>query len=219
MLSSDPRQQAAAAPVASYAFQQLDAPPPGSAEDIADVLSAVRAEADRIRDEARAAGEAEGRAAGIAAAQEAAQPALAALAAAAGAVNELRVQLAAEAEHDAVELAIRIAEQILAGAIAVQPERVVDVARNALRHLIDRRHVTLVVNPADLELVSDSVENLASQLGGIEHLSVQADRRVGRGGAIARTEAGDIDAGLPTQLARAREIAMAALSPEPADAA
>ena len=205
--------------MASYAFQQLDAPPPGSAEDIADVLSAVRAEADRIRDEARAAGEAEGRAAGIAAAQEAAQPALAALAAAAGAVNELRVQLAAEAEHDAVELAIRIAEQILAGAIAVQPERVVDVARNALRHLIDRRHVTLVVNPADLELVSDSVENLTSQLGGIEHLSVQADRRVGRGGAIARTEAGDIDAGLPTQLARAREIAMAALSPESADAA
>jgi flagellar assembly protein FliH len=217
MLSSDPRHQAAA-PVASYAFQQLD-PPPGSAEDIADVLSAVRAEADRIRDEARAAGEAEGRAIGIAAAQEAAQPALAALAAAAGAVDELRAQLAAEAEQDAVDLAIRIAEQILAGAIAVAPERVVDVARNALRHLIDRRHVTLVVNPADLELVSDSVETLSSQLGGIEHLSVQADRRVGRGGAIARTEAGDIDAGLTTQLSRAREIAMAALSPESADAA
>jgi flagellar assembly protein FliH len=218
MLSSDPCHQAAA-PVASYAFQQLDAPPPGSAEDIADVLSAVRAEADRIRDEARAAGEAEGRAIGIAAAQEAAQPALAALAAAAGAVDELRAQLAAEAERDAVDLAIRIAEQILAGAIAVAPERVVDVARNALRHLIDRRHVTLVVNPADLELVSDSVEKLSSQLGGIEHLSVQADRRVGRGGAIARTEAGDIDAGLTTQLSRAREIAMAALSPESADAA
>ena len=219
MLSSDPRDQATATPVASYAFQQLDAPPPGSAEDIADVLSAVRAEADRIREEARAAGEAEGRAAGIASAQEAAQPALAALVAAAGAVNELRAQLAAEAERDAVELAIRIAEQILAGAIEVQPERVVDVARNALRHLIERRHVTLVVNPADLELVSDSVEKLTSQLGGIEHLSVQADRRIGRGGAIARTEAGDIDAGLATQLARAREIAMAALSPESADAA
>jgi flagellar assembly protein FliH len=218
MLSSDRRDQPAAAPVASYAFQQLDAPPPGTGEDIADVLSAVRAEADRIRAEARAAGEAEGRAAGMAAAHEAAQPALAALAAAAGAVDELRAQLAAEAEQDAVELAIRLAEQILAGAIAVQPERVVDVARNALRHLIDRRHVTLVVNPADLELVSESVENLCAQLGGIEHLSVQADRRIGRGGAIARTEAGDIDAGLATQLARAKEIAIAALSPESAHA-
>jgi flagellar assembly protein FliH len=217
MLSSDSRQQAAA-PVANYAFQQLD-PPPGSAEDIADVLSAVRAEADRIREEARAAGEAEGRAIGIAQAQQAAQPALAALAAAVGAITELRTQLAAEAEQDAVELAIRLAEQILAGAIAVQPERVVDVARNALRHLIDRRHVTLVVNPADLELVSETVETLSSELGGIEHLSVQADRRIGRGGAIARTEAGDIDAALSTQLARAREIAMAALAPESADAA
>jgi len=214
MLSSDPSQQ----PVASYAFQQLDAPPPGSAEDIADVLSAVRAEADRIRDEARAAGEAEGRAAGLAAAQQAAQPALAALAAAAGAVNELRAQLAAEAERDAVDLAIRLAEQILAGTIEVQPERVIDVARNALRHLIDRRHVTLVVNPGDLELVSDSIEKLSSELGGIEHLGVQADRRIAPGGAVARTEAGDIDAGLATQLARAKEIAMAALSPESAHA-
>ncbi|MGZ4223853.1 MAG: FliH/SctL family protein [Solirubrobacteraceae bacterium] len=219
MLSSDPRDQLAAAPVASYAFQQLDAPPPGTGDDIADVLSAVRAEADRIRAEARAAGEAEGRAAGLAAAQEAAQPALAALGAAAGAVDALRAQLAAEAQQDAVELAIRLAEQILAGAIAVEPERVVDVARNALRHLIDRRHVTLIVNPADLELVSESVENLCSELGGIEHLSVQSDRRIGRGGAIARTEAGDIDAGFATQLARAKEIAIAALSPESADAA
>jgi flagellar assembly protein FliH len=217
MLSSDPSQQATATPVANYAFQQLDAPPPGSAEDIADVLSAVRAEADRIRAEARAAGEAEGYAAGLAAAQETAQPALAALAAAASGVNELRAQLAVEAERDAVDLAIRLAEQILAGAIAVHPERVVDVARNALRHLIERRHVTLVVNPADLELVSESVENLRSELGGIEHLSVQSDRRIGRGGAVARTEAGDIDAGLATQLSRAREIAMAALAPESAD--
>jgi flagellar assembly protein FliH len=153
----------------------------------------------------------------LAAAQQAAQPAIAALTAAAGAVNELRAQLAAEAERDAVDLAIRLAEQILAGAIAVAPERVVDVARNALRHLVERRHVTLVVNPADLELVSESVENLRSELGGIEHLSVQSDRRIGRGGAVARTEAGDIDAGLSTQLSRAREIAMAALAPESAD--
>jgi flagellar assembly protein FliH len=216
MLSSDPREQQA--PVASYAFQQLDAPPPGSAEDIADVLSAVRAEADRIRAEAWAAGEAEGRAAGLAAAQEAAQPALAALGAAATAIDELRAQLAAESQQDAVELAVRLAEQILAGVISVEPERVVDVARNALRHLIERRHVTLIVNPADLELVSDSVDHLRSELGGIEHLSVQSDRRIGRGGAIARTEAGDIDAGLDTQLARAREIAIAAVSPESTDA-
>ena len=219
MQSSEAPQQPVSSAVANYAFQQLDAPPPGSAEDIADVLSAVRAEADRIRAEAWAAGEAEGRAAGLAAARADAQPALSALAAAIQSVEELRARAAAEAEHDAVQMAISLAEHILAGAISVAPERVVDVARNALRHLVDRRHVTLVVNPADLELVRDSVDHLRSELGGIEHMSVQSDRRIGRGGALARTEAGEIDAALSTQLARAREIAAAALSPEPADGA
>jgi flagellar assembly protein FliH len=201
----------------SYAFRQLDAPDGGPSNGIADVLSAVRAEAEQIRAQAWAAGEAEGRAAGLAAAQADAQPALAALTAAVQAVQALQTRLTAELEQDAVEMALGLAEQILSGALSVQPERVIDVARNALRHLADRRRVTLVVNPGDLELVSECVEQLQSELGGIEHLGVQSDRRIGRGGAIARTDSGDIDAGIDTQLARAREITIAALGVDPSE--
>jgi flagellar assembly protein FliH len=203
---------------ANYAFRQLDAAAAGSSDGIADVLSAVRAEAEQIRAQAWAAGEAEGRAAGLAAARADASPAVAALGASVQAVDELRAQIMAELEADAVDMALRLAEQILSGVISVQPERVIDVARNALRHLSDRRQVTLVVNPSDLELVSDRVEALQSELGGIEHLGVQADRRVVRGGAIARTDSGEIDAGIDTQLARAREIAIAALEADTTNA-
>jgi flagellar assembly protein FliH len=203
--------------VASYAFRQLDAPPPGTSSGIADVLSAVRAEAEQIRAQAWAAGEAEGRAAGIAAARTEAAPAVAAIAAAAEAISGLQAQMLAELEEDAVEMAIRLAEQILAGVISVEPERVLDVGRNALRHLSERRRVTLVVNPDDLELVSECVEQLQSELGGIEHLAVQSDRRIGRGGAIARTDSGEIDSGLDAQLSRAREIVAAALARESTD--
>jgi flagellar assembly protein FliH len=198
----------------SYAFRQLDAPAGGPSNGIADVLSAVRAEAENIRAQAWAAGEAEGRAAGLAAARTDAQPAVAALTAAVQAIEDLQARVVAELERDAVDMALRLAEQILAGVLEVEPERVIDVARHALRHLIDRRRVTLVVNPDDLELVSDCVERLQSELGGIEHLGVQSDRRIGRGGAVARTDSGDIDAGIDTQLARAREIAIAALEPK-----
>jgi len=200
------------APIATYSFRQLDAPPSGTSDGIADVLSAVRAEAEQIRAQAWAAGEAEGRAAGLAAARTDAQPALAALASSAQAISELRDTVTAELESDAVEMALRLTEQILAGVLSVQPERVIDVARNALRHLVDRRRVTLVVNTEDLELVSECVEQLQSELGGIEHLGVQADRRVARGGAIARTDTGDIDAGIDIQLARARELVADALT-------
>jgi flagellar assembly protein FliH len=205
------------AAAATYAFRQLDAAAAHASGGIADVLSAVRAEAEHIRAQAWAAGEAEGRAAGLAAARKDAQPAIAALGASAQAISEVRAQVVAELEQDAIELALRLAEQILAGVVSVQPERVLDVARNALRHLTDRRRVTLVVNPDDLELVNDCVNQLQSELGGIEHLGVQADRRVARGGAIARTDAGDIDAALDVQLARAREIIAAAFEREPTD--
>jgi flagellar assembly protein FliH len=199
----------------NYAFRQLDAAAAEASGGIADVLSAVRAEAEQIRAQAWAAGEAEGRAAGLAAARSDAAPALGALGTAVQAISDVRAQFVAELEQDAVELAFRLTEQILSGVLAVEPERVLDVARNALRHLSDRRHVTLVVNPDDLELVSECVEQLQSELGGIEHLSVQSDRRVARGGVIARTDSGEIDAGIEAQLARAREIVAAALAREP----
>jgi flagellar assembly protein FliH len=209
-------EHAGTTPVVGYAFRQLDAPA-GTTDGIADVLSAVRAEAEQIRAQAWAAGEAEGRAAGLAAARSDAQPALTALGASLQAIANAREQLVTELEQDAVEMALRLAEQILAGVLSVQPERVIDVARNALRHLTERRRVTLVVNPDDLELVNDCVEQLQSELGGIEHLGVQADRRVARGGAVARTDTGDIDAGIDTQLGRARELVAEALAATPAD--
>jgi flagellar assembly protein FliH len=204
--------ESAAATIAAYTFRQLEAPA-GSVRDVADVLSAAHSDAERIRQQARAEGEAEGRAVGTAAVRAELEPSLQAVAATAQALESLRDQIIAELEHDAVALALRLAEQIVAGAIDVAPERVLDVAAVALRRIRDRRHVTLVVNPADLELVSSSVTQLQSQLGGIEHLNVQSDRRVGRGGVLARTDEGEIDATLETQLARAREIVAAELSP------
>ncbi len=56
----------------------------------------------------------------------------------------------------------------------------------------------LVVNPDDLEMLSESVQTLQAELGGIETCDVQADRRVGRGGVIVRTDAGEIDARIET---------------------
>jgi flagellar assembly protein FliH len=204
--------ESAAATIAAYTFRQLEAAP-GSMHDVADVLSAAHGEADQIRQHARAAGEAEGRAAGLAAARAELEPSLHAVAAAAQALDAVREQVVAELEHDAVALALRLAEQIVAGAIAVEPERIVDIAAVALRRIRDRQHVTLVVNPADLDLMSESVTRLQSELGGIEHLNVQSDRRVGRGGVLARTDEGEIDASIETQLARAREVVTAELGP------
>jgi flagellar assembly protein FliH len=155
---------------------------------------------------ARAAGHEQGFQAGFVEAQEQLAVAIAALQTAAAGVDAERERIAGAVEGATVELALRIAEQALGAALTVDPERVVDVVRGALRRLVDRDRVTILVNPDDMELVRAAAPTLVAELGGIEHCEVQAERRVGRGGAIVRTVEGEVDATLDTKLARAREV-------------
>jgi flagellar assembly protein FliH len=208
-----------AATVEVYSFRQLQTPAGGVVHNVADVLGAARAQAEQIRAEARLAGHEEGRREAHAQARAEIEPSLRALADAARAVQEHTHELTKQLESDAVLLGLRLAEQIVAGAIEVAPERLIEITAMALRRIVDRRDVTLVVNPADLELLKGAVTNVQSELGGIEHLNVQADRRVARGGVLARTDAGEIDATIETQLARARELVMADLTGDDADPA
>lgn len=148
----------------------------------------------------------EGFTAGVAQAQSQLDGPAGALAAAAEQLQALRTDAAASVEADAVDLALRIAEQVVGAAIAADPELVVEAVRGALRRLVERDRVLILVNPDDLELVRDHVARLVGELGGIEHCEVQAERRVRPGGAIVRTSEGEVDATLETKLARAREV-------------
>ncbi len=197
----------AATAAAPYAFEQLEAPPEIALRDLEEPLAAAQAEAEQIRASARVAGQAEGLAEG----REQIAVALAALTAAADAIAALHEQTADALERDAVELSIQLAEKVVSGTIAVEPERVADIVRGALRRLAERRRVTVLVHPDDLEVVRLAAEGFAAELGGIEHCDVQAERRIGRGGAVVRTEEGQVDACVETQLTRARELVEAEL--------
>jgi flagellar biosynthesis/type III secretory pathway protein FliH len=166
-------------------------PAPGSAPTV-----------DAVREQAFE----EGFAAGVAQAQSQLDGPASALAAAADQLQALRTDAAASVEADAVDLALRIAEQAVGAAIAADPELVVEAVRGALRRLVERDRVLILVNPDDLELVRDHASRLVGELGGIEHCEVQAERRVRPGGAIVRTSEGEVDATLETKLARAREV-------------
>jgi len=199
-----------------FVLDQLQ--PAGDVPDVGDLLAVVesaRAEADAIREAARAEGFAAGQAEGFAAAQSMAQaqlaPAVQALGTAAEAVAAERGDLADQVEARAVELAFELAEKIVAGAIAAEPERVLDVVRGGLRCFMERERVQILVHPDDLGIVRGAVDDLAAGLGGVEHVEVQEERRIGRGGAIVRTPAAQVDASLRTKLDRAREVVMTEL--------
>jgi flagellar biosynthesis/type III secretory pathway protein FliH len=201
--------RAASQASAGFSFEQLEPSPPPPRDASERALARALAEGEQIREQAQTEGYAEGRANGHREGLAQTTAAALAMGEALRELHELRGQMADELERDAVELALALAAKILAGALAAQPERVVDVVRGALRRVADRRQIVVLVDPQDLEVVAGAVGELQAQAGGIELCDVQADRRVGRGGAVVRTAEGEIDATVETQLERARELMLA----------
>jgi flagellar assembly protein FliH len=199
----------------SFSFDPLEQPPDLSipvADRLAqaeEILAGARAEADGIRQQAYESGLQEGLQEGQRMGREEAlahlEPASAALREAVLQFQDMTEALTGKTEGAAIELGLRIADQALGAALEVNPERVLDVTKGALRRLVERGRVLVLVNPDDLDLVRAGIAAIVGELGGIDHCEVQAERRVARGGAIVQTEEGEVDATLATKLARARE--------------
>lgn len=198
-----------------YAFEYLQSTAPPNPRAPEQLIERAQAQADAIREQARSEGFQQGSQEGQVQGRSAVDAAAAALSQALDHELAQREQMTVALAHDAVELALELAAKIVHGVIEAQPERVLDVVTDALRPIADRRRLTILVDPADLELVTESLDRLRAQAGGIELCEVQADRRVGRGGAIVRTSEGEVDATVATQLEKAREVIVAELGQGP----
>jgi len=198
------------APV-SYAFEQLEPsePPPRDAAER--LLAQAAAEAEQIRRRAHEQGLAAGRAEGLERGAQELAAALATLGTAAAAIESLRGETVEAVERDAIDLALGLAGKILEGTLQARPELVVEVVRGALRRIADRRRITVVVNPGDLETLRGAIEGMTAQGSGVELCDLQADERLAAGSAIVRTAEGEVDASVGTQHERAREVAATAL--------
>jgi flagellar assembly protein FliH len=190
----------------SYDFEQLEPAPAPPRDAAARLLARAMAEADGIRERARAEGFEAGRAAGHEHGGGEVAHAASAFAHAASDIDALRIEVADAVEGDAIELALMLAGKILAGAFQAKPELVVEVVQGALRRISDRRRITVLVNPADLDIVRAAIGELTAQGSGVEVCDLQSEERVERGSAIVRTNEGEVDASVHTQLERAREV-------------
>jgi flagellar assembly protein FliH len=198
------------APV-SYAFEQLEPSEAPPRDAPARLLAQAREDAGRIRELARAQGYDEGRSSGLEEGASEIASAAGAFAQAVQGIEALHAEVLDGLETDAIELAIALAGKILAGALQARPELVVEVVQGALRRIADRRKITVVVNPADVEAVRAAIGGLTAQGSGVEVCDLQSDERVGAGSAIVRTAEGEVDASVQTQLQRASEVVGAML--------
>lgn len=195
-----------------YAFEELAPSEPPARDAPARMLAQASAEAEQLRESARGEGYREGHEAGRADAAAQLSRAVEALGQALSDVTLLRDELAQALERDAVELAIELARKIAAGGASQAPaEPVLEAVRGALRRLGERRRIVVLLNPEDFDVVAACIEDLTRAGSGVELCELLCDERVQPGGAIVRTDEGEVDASVATQLERAREVVEASL--------
>jgi flagellar biosynthesis/type III secretory pathway protein FliH len=124
----------------------------------------------------------------------------------AAAVAALAVALAArEARADergldrSVELAVLLAERLLGEALGLRPERVVALARQALREARANHEMVIGAHPEDARILEAALDSLGCPPGTVR---IEADTSRARGSLRLVTEAGVLDGALAPQLER-----------------
>jgi flagellar assembly protein FliH len=190
----------------AFAFPVLEGTRVQAATPRADLIAAAQAEADAVTEEARVRGHEEGFAAGMSDAHVRFEPVRAALTEACAAIERRSEDIVPLVEQRAIELALMLAEKILATALDLDPSLVGSLATGALRRVVSHDRIELDVNPEDVDLVRATLANDKNELSASRRIDVISERRVKRGGCIVRTVDGEIDARVEQQLERAASL-------------
>lgn len=182
------------------------------------LLAAAQAEADAIREQARAEGLAigkregvaqgktEGAAAGKKEAFEAEKArlteAFSQLVAMQEAFDAERHRVIAQAEAEVMPLAIAIARKLTRRMGEVDPMVVENNLREAIRLMNGPHDLQVAIHPDQQVLVSEILPRLGKQWPQIKRVQILTDAAVAKGGCRVSTAGGEIDADLNNQLDR-----------------
>lgn len=176
-----------------------------AAEEARAVAAAANASAAAVEEAAQQRGYADGEQRGREAGEASVREMVETMARILQSARTERSKVIESAEPELLKLATAIAERVVHAHLAVAPETVVELARNALQRLAGRESVVVRVNPRDIEILRAQRDRLL-EVHDTEGLRIVADQRVDRGGVIVETEAGTIDAKISTQLREARRV-------------
>ena len=159
-------------------------------------VSAERMLEERV-DAALRQGRTEGEAAGLVRARQQIEPVIARLNAAIGELAQQRSKVLAEAEEDAVKLAIAIAQRVLYRELSTDPEAILGLVKAAFQKLNARETHRLRISPPDLAVV----EEHSARLQLPPKVEISADPSLSPGSAVFETSRGELDASIDTQIA------------------
>lgn len=109
-------------------------------------------------------------------------------------------------EKQILNLAVAIAEKILAYELDTNSQAVVSIVKKALDKVRDQTQITIRINPADFAIVIAAKHEFEAILQREQSVEFSADQTVSRGGCVIDSAFGSIDAQKETQMQAIRAL-------------
>jgi flagellar biosynthesis/type III secretory pathway protein FliH len=116
-----------------------------------------------------------------------------------------------------LDLAVKLAQRIVGAAAEVDESMILQAVHDCLSHVEDKTKVIIRVNPDDLEAVRRHRNDWLESLESIDHLLIESEPTVSKGGCIIETPIGDVDAQIEERLNRVRSALIEDLRKDPGE--
>lgn len=113
-----------------------------------------------------------------------------------------RTHMYMQAREDVLRFASVVSGRVIRRQIECEPTVVQDQLDEALGVISRPSSVTVTINPEDRAIVEDVIPQLLERFRNCEHIELQEDESMMRGGCIVATRNGTIDASIERQLQR-----------------
>lgn len=120
-------------------------------------------------------------------------------------LTRARQELLGALELDLAEVALGLAAELAGGALELEPERVIELARQGVRLLVEADAITLRAAPATTAPLREAIAELAAGASA-SSVTVVEDPELAPGGCLVESELGRVDLRVSERLAPARKL-------------
>jgi flagellar assembly protein FliH len=115
-------------------------------------------------------------------------------------IEHQRAELWVQQEPLMIDLVFELTRKVIKMEVDASHDVALAMVQNTLRRVANTNSLRIRINPDDLEAIREHRDELLSLVDGLNHIDIIEDRRVDRGGCIADTSSGTIDARVNSQL-------------------
>ncbi len=116
-------------------------------------------------------------------------------------ISGLRQSLLSKSKEDMVRLVMAVARQVIQEDVAEKQDIIVRTVKKSLEAAVAADEYYIRVHPEDLEIVKEHEPLFLAAMKGLQNIHFMADESIARGGCVAESRAGDVDATIESQLA------------------